>query len=60
MSNDSSSINMMRWNVQQIIESAGNYTKENPFTKALNSRKWTLEELRVIYEFLFECREADL
>lgn len=60
MSNDSSSINMIRWNIQQIIESAGNYTKDNLFTKALDSREWTIKELVTIHQFLFECREADL
>ena len=52
--------NLLRLKTQDIINSAMNVSKDDPFMKALNSRDWSEKELTTIYEYLHLAREASL
>ena len=50
--------NLLRIKIQEIINSAMNVSKDDPFLKALNNRDWSEDQLATIYEYLFLVREV--
>ena len=50
--------NLLRLKIQEVINSAMNVSKNDPFTTALNKRDWNEEELGTIYQYLHAIREA--
>ena len=50
--------NILRLKIQEVINSAMNVSKDDPFSIALNERDWSEEELSTIHQYLHAAREA--
>lgn len=50
--------NLLRLKIQEVINSAMNVSKDDPFNIALNGRDWSEEELSTIFQYLHAAREA--